>query len=355
MASQNLKKWIRIGGVVLAIWFSVKYLLPVAVPFLIGGILAFAAEPGVRLLQNRLNWRRVPAVGLCVSLTLILFVGLTGLMTAVVIKELGAVAQYAPAVGETVGQGMAVLEDWLVTLADRAPEQLRPVLIQTVLRTFRDGNALVGQVTERIPGMVTGFVGWLSRGALTVGTGILAGFMISARLPRIKSWVKQHLPEAWQKKLLPGLRRAKTAFARWFQAQIKLMLVTWALVSAGFLLIGIPYAPLWAALVALVDAVPVLGTGTVLVPWSLVAFLQGNTMQGVGLLTIFAATWLTRSVLESRLVGKSLGLDPLLSLIAFYAGFRLWGIPGMIVMPVAAAMVKNMLSGGENKPFTNNL
>lgn len=355
MTAENLRKWIRIAAVVLGVWLAVKYLLPVAVPFLIGGLIALGAEPGVGLLQRKLKWRRVPAVGLCVSLTLILFVGLTGLLTAVVLKELGAVAQYAPAVGETVGQGMAVLEDWLVNLADRAPENLRPVLIQTVLSTFRDGNALVGQVTERLPGMVTGFIGWISRGALTVGTGILAGFMISARLPQIKGWMGKHLPKAWQEKLLPGLQRAKTAFICWFQAQIKLMLVTWVQVSVGFLLLGVSYAPLWAGVVALVDAVPVLGTGTVLVPWSLVSFLQGNTVQGVGLLLIFAATWLTRSVLEPRLVGKSLGLDPLLSLIAFYAGFRLWGIPGMILMPVAAAMLKNVLSGRENKPFTNNL
>ncbi len=342
MMSEKAKKWCSIAIAVAAVWFFVKYLLPVAVPFLTGGLIALAAEPGVSLLQRRFRWGRAPATFLCVSLTLLLFTGLAGLVTAVIVKELGVAAQYAPAVTRTVSQGMTVLEDWLVSLADRAPEPVRPVLTATVLNTFQDGTALMGQVTERIPGMVTAFVSWISRGVLTVGTGILAGFMISGRLPLIRAWLKKQLPSG--EKILQALGRAKAAFWGWGQAQCKLMLVTWAEVTLGFLLLQIPYAPLWAGAVALVDAVPVLGTGTVLVPWSLVCFLQGNTPRGLGLLLLFGTTWLTRSVLEPRLVGKSLGLDPLLSLLAFYAGFRLWGIPGMILAPVATAIGKNILT-----------
>ena len=113
------------------------------------------------------------------------------------------------------------------------------------------------------------------------------------------------------------------------------------------MLLGISRGILWAALVALVDAVPVLGTGTVLVPWALVRFLQGDVMQGAGLLAVFGLSWLVRSVLEPRIVGKSLGLDPLISLIAFYVGFKLWGIPGMILAPMAAAMTKSLIDNSQ--------
>ncbi len=345
MASEMSKKWISWGILVLGAWIGARYLLPVALPFLIGTAIALAAEPGVTLLQRRFRWRRIPAVGLCVSLTLLLFVGLTGLVTAIIVKELATAAQYAPAVGEAVAKGMAVLQDWLIGLSDRAPENLRPVLLQMVLGLFQNGNALVSQLTERVPGMVTAFIGSFSRGALTVGTGILAGFMIAARMPGIQAWASRRLPPRWKRTVLPGIRRTKAAFLGWLQAQLKLMLVTWTTLTLGLFLLKVPYAPLWAGIVALVDAVPVLGTGTVLVPWSLVCFLQGNQSRGIGLLLLFAAAWITRSILEPRLVGKSLGLDPLLSLAAFYAGFRLWGIGGMILAPVAAAICKSILSG----------
>lgn len=347
MSAQSVKSIVKIAAVVLALWLGVRFLLPVAVPFLLGGILALAAEPGVRLFQKKLKWRRVPAVILCVSLTLLLMLTLVSVLSAAAVRELGSVAKLAPAVGQTVGQGMAVMEDYLLTMADRAPDNIRPMLLRTVTDTFQDGSALVKQVTDRIPGVAASLISRLSQGVLAVGTGILAGFMISIRLPKIKAWIREKMPQSWREKVLPAGKRAKKTFGRWLFAQLKLMLVTWTVVALGFLLIRIPGAPLWAALVALVDAVPVLGTGTVLVPWALVRFLQGDVLQGAGLLLTFSVSWLLRSVLEPRVVGRSLGLDPLISLIAFYVGFKLWGIPGMILAPMAAALIKSLLDNSQ--------
>lgn len=346
MTAQTVKKLLKLGGILLVLWLAVRFLLPVAVPFLAGGVLALAAEPGVRFLQGKLKWRRLPSAALCVSLTLLLLMALLSFLGAAAVRELGSVARLAPAVGQTVGQGMTVLEDYLVTLADRAPDNVRPMLLRTVTDTFQDSSALVAQVTERIPGAVANLIGRLSQGALAVGTGILAGYMISIRLPKIKAWVNSNLPQSWRERVLPALRRVKKTFGGWLKAQLKLMLMTWIVVGLGFLLIGISRGLLWAALVALVDAVPVLGTGTVLVPWSLIRFLQGDPMQGAGLLIIFALTWLLRSVLEPRIVGRSIGLDPLISLAAFYVGFKVWGIPGMILAPMAAALIKSLIDSG---------
>ncbi|MBQ8910394.1 MAG: sporulation integral membrane protein YtvI [Oscillospiraceae bacterium] len=347
MTAQTVKKLLMVGGSLLILWLAVRFLLPVAVPFLIGAVLAFAAEPGVRLFQNKMKWRRTPAVVLCVSLTLLLMIALLSVLGAAAVRELGSVAKLTPAVGQTVGQGMAVLEDYLVSLADRAPDNIRPMLLRTVTDTFQDGSALVNQVTDRIPGAAASLISHLSQGVLAVGTGILAGFMISIRLPKIKKWLYENLPQSWREKVLPAGKRVKKTFGRWLFAQLKLMIVTWAVVALGFTLIGISRGILWAALVALVDAVPVLGTGTILVPWALVRFLQGDVLQGAGLLATFCVAWLIRSVLEPRIVGKSLGLDPLISLMAFYVGFKLWGIPGMILAPMLAALIKSFIDNSQ--------
>lgn len=343
---KGIFKW---GAVLLGLWLGLRYLLPVSVPFLLGGGIALMAEPGVGLLQNRLHLSRPLSAAVCVSLTLLLALTVLSLLAAAAVRELTDVAKMAPAVGRTVGQGLTVLEDWLVTLADRAPEELRPVLVQTVLNTFQNGNAFIEQVTGKLPGVVADLIGWLSRGALTVGTGILAGFMISIRLPKIRSFITGKLPKTWVEKLRVTRKGLKNTFGKWIKAQLKLMGITFCVVLAGFLLLQIPYAPVWAVLVALVDAVPVLGTGTVLIPWSVVCFLQGNTAQGAGLLAIFATAWLARSILEPRWVGKSLGIDPLLSLLAFYVGFRLLGVVGMVLAPMVTAFIKSVLdSSREN-------
>ena len=118
------------------------------------------------------------------------------------------------------------------------------------------------------------------------------------------------------------------------------------------MILGIRYALLWGILVALVDALPVLGTGAVLIPWSLISFLESNNARALGLLGLYAIVALTRSVLEPRLVGKQLGLDPLLTLACLYAGFRLWGVAGMIFAPLLAVAIRQFVpTFGKNSPL----
>ena len=128
----------------------------------------------------------------------------------------------------------------------------------------------------------------------------------------------------------------KHAVWGWLLAQCKLMGVTFVILLLGFVLLRIPYAVFWALGVSLVDAFPVLGTGTVLLPWSLVCLLQGDSPRAIGILGIYVAASLIRSALEPKLVGRHLGLDPLITLMALYAGYKLWGIGGMILAPMLA-------------------
>lgn len=87
-----------------------------------------------------------------------------------------------------------------------------------------------------------------------------------------------------------------------------------------------------------------LGTGTILVPWGLLVLLQGQTALGLGLIALYGVTALTRSILEPRMVGHQLGLNPLLTLVALYMGYRLWGILGMILAPVLTITVLEIWS-----------
>lgn len=333
------------AAVALVLWVGLQFLFPLLLPFLMGGLLALAAEPAVHLSQRWLRLRRGAAAGLGVGMTLLLLVGVLYLLAAIVFKELAQAAQGLPDVGMAVQDGMHILEDWLVNLAAGMPEGIAPSAQKLVTDTFRDGSTLVGQVTGRIPSAMANLLSWVSESALTLGTGVLAGFMISIRLPRIKTFFKEKLPPWWYSHGLPGIKGMKKTLGMWLRAQGKLIAITWGILTVGFLILGIPFGIFWAALIALVDAVPVLGTGTVLIPWSIVCFLQGNTWQGIGLAVIQAAAWLARTVLEPRVVGHHLDLDPLVTLGAFYAGFRLWGIPGMILAPMLAAAVKGIVSG----------
>ena len=338
MNTEQLKRGISLLGIFLAVWLGTKYLLPVLLPFLLGTLLALAAEPVVRLGVKRFRLPRTAAAGVGVSLTLVLLAGIMSMLGALAVKELGVLAGSVP----DVRQGMVVLEDKLVSLAQRLPEGVRSFATGRVLEMFDGSGVLLEQVGGGVTGAVKSVLGWLPSGALGLGTGVLAGFMISARLPRLRRSIAGKLPASWREKYLPALQRVKSSVWQWLKAQGKLMAVTYGIVALGLTVIGVRYGFFWAVLVALVDAVPVLGTGTVLIPWAVVELVQGQTLRGVGLVATYAAAMLTRTVLEPRLVGRHLGLDPLLTLVFLYVGYRFWGIFGMVLAPMLAAAVKGM-------------
>ena len=343
------KKFITLLLVFLAMWLGLRYLLPLVFPLLLGALIALAAEPVVRLLSRRLGLRRGFAAGLGVTAAILLFLGFVVLIASFFVKELGQLAGAMPDMEQTVRRGLTLLQDFLLSLASRAPDGIQPYLNQTVLDLFSSGTALLDRVTQWAASLVSGFLSRVPDGFLSTGTAIISAFMISARLPKIKAFIRGHIPAAWREKYLPALKAVRRSVGGWLKAQLRLSLLTLVIVTIGLLVLQVPYAPLWAIGISLVDAVPILGTGTVMLPWALVCFLQGNTLRAIGLVCTYAVAALSRSVLEPRLVGRQLGLDPLVTLAALYAGYQLWGIGGMILSPMLAVAAMQFAAGTANK------
>ena len=324
-----------------AVFLAARYLLPLFLPFLLGAGLALAAEPLVSLLARRLS--RSAAAGLGVTATFVLLGLLATVLCGLLIRELGLLADVLPELLEAAQGGMASLEAFLTDLAAGTPEHIRPMLIQQIRSLFSDSSALLERATGWLLRVASGVLTRIPAGALGLGTGIIASFMISAKLPLWKTWLRKRLPAGKLQSAKNTLHRLKEAVFGWLKAQVKLSGITFGVMTVGFFFLGIRYAPLWGAAVAMVDAFPVLGTGAVLLPWSLISFLQGDSGRAFGLLGLYGGAAVIRSLLEPRLVGRQLGLDPLVTLMALYAGYRLWGLTGMLLSPIIAVTVTQLI------------
>lgn len=330
------RKLLVTAGILLLFWLFARFFLPILMPFLWASVLALCAEPLVSTFQKRLHLPRPVSSGLGIIIALMVTALFILTLLGLLLRQLGQLGHILPDLEEAAVKGMESLEGYLVSLTRKAPGSTGQMLTGSVENFFSDGTALVNQVTSRLLSAATGVVTQIPDSALGFATWLLASFMISAKLPAIRQWLKQQLSGQRQQQLFGGFQQFKKNILGWFSAQLKLMSITFLILMVGFVLLQIRYAPLWAAIVSLVDALPVLGTGTVLIPWSAVCFLQGETLRGVGLLGVYIAAWLTRSVLEPKLIGKQLGLDPLVTLVAMYAGYQLWGLLGMILSPLLA-------------------
>ncbi|MBO5324536.1 MAG: sporulation integral membrane protein YtvI [Oscillospiraceae bacterium] len=344
--SRKILLWL---GLALGLWLGLRFVLPVALPFLLAGALALISEPLVRSLQKRLHLPRAAATGVGVSICLLMAVLIFLTVCAFLLRQLRSLADVVPDLEGSAAQGIASLEEFFLVLAGKAPQGLRPVLTHSVENLFSGSSRILDRVSGWLLNIASGVLKALPDSALGLGTWILAAYMTSAKLPKIKQFLATQLPQKWTDRYLPALKRLRHSLALWLTAQLKLTGITFAVLAVGFFMLRIPYGIAWAALICLVDALPILGTGTVLIPWSLVSFLQGDHLQAVGLLSIYGVAALLRCVLEPRLVGKHLGLDPLLTLFSLYAGYHLWGIFGMLLAPLLTVTVTQLL----RKPETD--
>lgn len=328
----------------LALWLGSRYLLPIALPFLLAALLALISEPLVRVLKSRLRLPDWAASGVGVTVTLLTATLILAALLAFLLQQAGKLANVLPDLEETALQGMDSLELFLLDMADRTPKGIRPILTHSVEDLFSDGNALVDRVSSGVIRLASGVVTQLPDSMLGIGTWLIACYLISNRLSRIRQWLRTALPPQWTSSWKPALLRLRHSLGGWLLAQLKLAGVTFLLLCAGFLLLRISYAPLWAALISLLDALPVLGTGIFLVPWSLVCLLQGQPLLAAGLLGLYGGASALRSILEPKFIGKQLGLDPLVTLAAMYTGYRLWGLLGMILAPLLSVAVTQLFA-----------
>ena len=326
-----------------------KFLLPILFPFLFGAGLAVAAEPLVAFLCRRLRFRRGLAAGVGITAAFCFLVLAVLVLCAFAIRELQALAGLLPELEAPLQAGLSTASVRLRDLADQAPGELGRILTRNVDSFFSGGNALLQKATDYLLKLASGILSHVPDSALGLGTGIISSFMISAKLPKIRQFLKEKLPREKWNPVISAVGHLKAVLCQWLKAQAKLSGVNFLLILGGLFLLRVPHAPLWALLTALVDAFPILGTGAILVPWSIVSFLQGDRILAFGLLGLYAAAALTRSVLEPKLLGKHLGLDPLVTLIFLYAGYRLWGILGMILAPILAVAATQLTHPG-NQP-----
>lgn len=206
----------------------------------------------------------------------------------------------------------------------------------------------------------------ISEAASSALSGVLSSMTaVAASVPRILFFllvsVVSVLYISWDldrivlkiKNLLPSAVRAHTAAFKdgflktvllYLRSYGILMLMTFALILIGLLILRAEYSVLLAALIALLDVLPVIGVGTVLVPWSIISFLMGNTARGIGLLVLLTSHEIMRQIAEPRILGKSLGVHPLVTLILLYAGYSLFGFLGLLLVPAVGVLISALFN-----------
>ena len=343
----EIRKLLKTGGIILGValgvWLLAAYILPLFLPFLLAFLLSGATQRPAACLAAHSHLPRWAAGAICIlGAYCLLFLGAWG-VGKLLIRELSFLGTRLPQLLSGLAGPLDYLHHTLKGAALRLPDGLGAGLGQVVDEFFRTGAGLLESLPQTVFSLVTALARKLPSLVLFTVTTVIASFMVPSQLPRLRLWLHHALPSSWRKKAGNGLRRIKSTLGNWLKAQGKLSGITFCITTAGLFLLRAPSPILAGLFTALVDFLPVFGSGAVLIPWAMVLFLQGNTGRGAAFLVLYGIAAITRATLEPRLVGKQMGLPPLITLASIYVGGKLCGIWGLVLFPLAASVLANFV------------
>lgn len=328
------------GGTVLGcLWLGVRFVLPWTAPFLLAFALAATVEGAVRTLVGR-GFRR----GLAATLTALLVLGLlTALGTLLISRGVAALEQLsaeAPGLLASLGKTLGALEQRILALAqgEAASDTLKAALDALNQALYSVPAALFQWLLDLLSRMAQASPDAL----LFAVTTALGSWLISASYPRVTAFLALQLPEELLRRMRELTGELKQSFSGWLRAQLLLMGLTFFELLLFFWLLRVRSPLLTAFVTALVDAMPVFGVGTVLLPWALLALLRGSSGLALGLVAAWGVCNLVRNVLQAKLLGDQIGLDPLAALLSIYVGWRVGSFWGALLCPVLLAAAQQL-------------
>lgn len=312
------------------IFVIVSGLLSIIVPFIIAALLALLMEPVVQFFTTRMRFSR----SLAVALSMLSVFGTLSLLIALVslrlVRELIDLSIYLPRYVTPVEQFMVLSFERSKILYFSLPPEITVRISESLgsitgaLSNFAQSLALfLLNLASALPGAVLGLI----------VVFIATYFFSRDRVLIVKTWINT-LPQPWGLRSVEIAREIAYAFLNYIRAQAFLVSLSSVMAILGLYLLGAKYALTVGLLIGFFDLIPVIGPATIIFPWAIWSFISGEIAFGFKLLILYLVIWITRQVLEAKVVAGNLGLHPLAVLAVMYVGLRLIGIPGLIFGPI---------------------
>ncbi|MEI7884161.1 MAG: sporulation integral membrane protein YtvI [Clostridia bacterium] len=325
-------------GVVLFLLFKLSLFLA---PFIIAFAISLLIEPIVRFLNKKLKTPRKIASALAILCVISTVGTLLTLLIVRLSREIADISQYLPKYftilyDEANAIGAKLTNMFLIM----PPEVVKN--IQGLLTGLTQG--LGSFVKSLATGIVNTAIS-LPEAFIFVIVTIVATYFFSSDKEKIYFYIKSHLPDSWMKRASSIKLDLFSALFGYLKAQLIMMSITFVELLIGFAIIGVPYTLLLALLVSLIDALPILGTGSILIPWAIYKFITQDIRMGTSLIVLYLIVLAVRQLIEPKVLSKQIGLHPLVTLITMYTGLQLFGFFGLILAPITVLVLKNIFTG----------
>ena len=333
--------------------FLVAIVLPKLVvyfsPFVVGYLLSLIANPMVRFFEKKINIKRkygsVIMIAGVIGLLALICYGLVMALASGIADFMDYIPELYLSASEELTKAATQLQNILNKLPLKNDVDFKPAgdmlgkVVTSVIATIDTSSvAVIGDAAKSIPNILMGTI-----------TGLLATYFFITDQDKISKAVKEHLPFLMNETMTRVYHELFHVVGGYFKAQFKIMGVMYVLLALGLSVIGIRYGWIWAAGIAFLDMLPVFGTGAVLWPWTVIKLLSGNYGTAAGMMIIYAVCQVTHQLVQPKLIGDSVGMNPFATLFFMFIGYRTKGVLGMIIaIPVGMIMIHLYIAGAFN-------
>lgn len=327
-------------GLYFALKLSIFYM-----PFLIAFIISLIIEPLIKYIMKKTKLtRRTSAIIIFIIVSIIILGALAWIIITLFSEASGLLQKlndYADKFSIQIERFLEQFNFDKIKFSDEISNIIQESsgdFIVTISNWIRNAlNSLINFITK-IPEI-----------AICVGITILALYFICVDKIYILDQIEYHLPKAWVKRLSTHIKDLIQTLGGYLKAEATLILISFIISLIGlyilsFLKFNVQYPLLMALFIGFVDALPILGSGTVMIPWAVISSLNGDLSLGIAIITLYIIMSVVRQFLEPKLVSKNIGVHPIFTLIAMYTGFKITGIVGLLLGPIALIIIKNIFA-----------
>lgn len=334
----------------LIVVFILFYVLPKVIvyfmPFVVGFLISLIASPVVEFLEKQIKIKPKHGTVLIIVLVIAGIVLLCNGAISLLGRGLKSFSEYLPTMyknAETeLSYAVDSMEDFLNSLpfiADLDFERYKEAAQNFIGSQVSDSGGetvdFLGDMAKKIPNIF-----------VSVIMGLLATYFFIVDREKLMKLIIKNVPESFRKKTKMLYDQIVGAVGGYFKAQFQIMLVVYAILVAGLMVLGVKYAWLIGFGIAFLDMLPVFGTGTALWPWAVVKLFSGNYMTALGMLALYGICLVVHQILQPKLVGDSVGMDPFATLFFMYIGYRVNGVLGMIIAIPSGMILINLYKAG---------
>ena len=332
-------KLVTYAFVLAAIYFIGKALFNYFAPFLTAIILAMLIEPIVKLFQ-RLKLGRGISVILAMILFLGIFISISAFAISRLVFELKDLYVSLPSYYDGIYATAQLFIQRITELYLQLTPEATTVVEDLLINTFDKLKVLLGQMVSQTPSSTITVIGKFTGAFFSTIVTLLATFFFAKDKNLIIAFFFKQLSPTWQDKIMTLRKDLFMALVGFLKAQTIILSITFLESFIGLSILGVKYALIFAIIIALVDILPILGTGSIYVPTAILNLIWGNYSTAIYLLILYGVIITVRYMIEPKIVGTQLGIHPLVALASIFAGLKIIGVAGVIVGPTIVVTIK---------------